>query len=703
MTSKDSPQNKYTTLSNAVKDHYNSLKTIKEKVALKKIFQGEGIRKSKMKTAIVRETLGIDQIKQNQTAPKKNILIEQIKNFFDRDDVSRATAGKRETVTYKKRKMQKRYLLDTMKNLHRSFIKEIPGERCCYSYFIKHRPFYVKPPTVGARETCLCRTHINAQYMINILHRNKIIPHPNMNELIASTVCSTYNGACMTGNCQECKTKQIVYYTRDDHQLVKWPQWIRASEMIEKSGKKVRITKNVKETSEGTVSKLIENFNRTLVELKKHIYKIKIQYKSYRAAIDNLKNDEVVLHVDFSENYNCKHFEEVQSHHFGGSRKQITLHTGVMYTKNEGEDKPTVTSFCTISGNNSHNPVSIWAHLHPVISAIKADYPHITTVHFFSDGPATQYRQKLNFHFICSKIFKDYNFIRVTWNFFEAGHGKGTADGVGGYLKRTADEKVATGLDISDAETFFHILKQLSKVRLYLVTDSEIHNVEKTVPKNLVPLQGTMQVHQVFTDIPDELQYRDLSCFCQRGFCACMNPKKYQPVPVSVVDTNGEINCSDRLNEKKILANISNIVTVPRKTYYSTFCTSSSSSNDEPLANVVQPSVSYVNEKQLIEKENVHPLKIFDGVHVLVKVASVKDKYYTYLGVAKSEVDEEGEIKIMFYKTVDGTGKRFKAVETDISYEPYENILEIVPNPKMIVKGKRVYFDFDQPLNVFEK
>lgn len=108
--------------------------------------------------------------------------------------------------------------------------------------------------------------------------------------------------------------------------------------------------------------------------------------------------------------------------------------------------------------------------------------------------------------------------------------------------------------------------------------------------------------------------------------------------------------------------------------------------DDEPLANFVQPAVSNLKEKQLIEKENVHPLKISDGVHVLVKVSSVKDKYYTYLGVAKSQ-EEEGEVKIMFYKTVDSTGKRFKAVDTDISYEPYDNILAIVPNPKIIVKG----------------
>ncbi|CAG9794115.1 unnamed protein product [Diatraea saccharalis] len=110
-------------------------------------------------------------------------------------------------------------------------------------------------------------------------------------------------------------------------------------------------------------------------------------------------------------------------------------------------------------------------------------------------------------------------------------------------------------------------------------------------------------------------------------------------------------------------------------------------SDDEFLASYSQPSVSNIKERQLIEKENIHPTKISDGVHVLVKVSSAKDKHYTYLGVAKSEVDEEGDVKIMFYKTVDKTGKRFKAVDTDISYEPYDNILEIVPNPKIVVKA----------------
>ncbi|KAL3282220.1 hypothetical protein HHI36_005414 [Cryptolaemus montrouzieri] len=166
--------------------------------------------------------------------------------------------------------------------------------------------------------------------------------------------------------------------------------------------------------------------------------------------------------------------------------------------------------------------------------------------------------------------------------FFRSRPRKCTADGVGGYLNRTADEKMATGSDICDASTFYHTL------------------------------------------------------------------------------------------------------------------------HGSTLSNFI-PSISNVEDRKLIDKGNIHPSKTPEGVHGLVKVSSVKNIHYTYLGVTKSEVHEGGEVKIMFYKTVDDTGRRFKQVETDISYEPYDNILEIVPNPNIIEKGKRIYFDFDEPLNVFEK
>ena len=51
-----------------------------------------------------------------------------------------------------------------------------------------------------------------------------------------------------------------------------------------------------------------------------------------------------------------------------------------------------------------------------------------SVVHFISDGPTKQYRNKVNFNLLANKIY-NYGFTWATWNFLEAGHGKGTADG----------------------------------------------------------------------------------------------------------------------------------------------------------------------------------------------------------------------------------------------------------------------------------
>ncbi|CAH1636783.1 unnamed protein product [Spodoptera littoralis] len=638
---------KYIALSNAIKNHYSRIKKLKERLAIRRIFDEDIIKDSRLKTSIVQETLGINKLKNRQTIPKQATLIKKIRQFFDRDDVSRITAGKRETVTYKKNKAQKRYLLDTMKNLFISFKKENPIECCSYSYFTKHRPFYVKPPAVDGRDTCQCKTHTNTQYMLNALYRNKIIAESNMTQIVEKSVCATDNELCMTGECESCNTNATLSFnTENQSRIVKYQQWVRRSEVIDKSGKKVKITKSIKEIITSSVAELIEKFKLAIQVLKKHIYNIKMQYRSYRLAIDDLKNDEALLHVDFSENYNGKYFEEIQHHHFGGSRQQITLHTGVLYIKRKEAEKAQVTSFCSVSPNNSHNPASIWAHLHPVISTLKVNHPHIKTIHVFSDGPATQYRQKVNFYFICSKTFVDYGFDRITWNFFEAGHGKGAADGVGGYLKRTADQKVATGFDIPDAETFFHTLKDSSKIQLYYITNDDIQKVEQAIPHGLIPLRGTMQVHQVFSDTPGLLQYRDLSCFCQRGFCACFSPQTYQPLPVSTspisptkISNNLEIpfdliperDSLEYMNELEVLTDISNIVDNPKKFYYESVYSPISSSDDELLSQLKiqqEASVSNTHDRNLIEKENVHPTKIFSGVYVIVKVSSDKDKLY---------------------------------------------------------------------------
>ena len=70
---------------------------------------------------------------------------------------------------------------------------------------------------------------------------------------------------------------------------------------------------------------------------------------------------------------------------------------------------------------------------------IRLNHPNVTKLHFISDGPVTQYRNKSNFY-LMSVVPKKYGFIEVKWTLTEAGHGKSDADGIGGVLKRKADE-----------------------------------------------------------------------------------------------------------------------------------------------------------------------------------------------------------------------------------------------------------------------
>ncbi|CAH1999685.1 unnamed protein product [Acanthoscelides obtectus] len=199
---------------------------------------------------------------------------------------------------------------------------------------------------------------------------------------------------------------------------------------------------------------------------------------------------------------------------------------------------------------------------------------------------------------------RDSDFVKVNWKYFEAERGKGAADGIGGFIKRTADQFVAIGKDISDASSFYQLLKDSSNVKMYLILE-HFENMGREYPTEIV--------------------------------------------------------------------------------YNAVYGSDSESSDDQPGL-----SKEKDDDNKLIEKENIHPSRIEEGVDVLVKICSSKNEYI-YLGKALNGVDDDEEVKIVFMKSVDHTGKTFKLVENDIPYEQYESLIRIVSEPKNIMKRKRVY------------
>ena len=381
-------------------------------------------------------------------------LTSLVQQFYERDDVSRITTGKKDTKTEGKIKKQKRILNDSMKNLHAKFLAEQPST-ISYSLFCQLRPFWVVIPRAADRETCLCKLHSNFEFMLMRLIQKQVLTPSSLESIVESTACDPSSMDCMHGLCTVCKDKGVeVRNDYDKNEEVWWWQWVTKKESIEKKKgestevRKVQVT--VKEKISGSRYDLMIQFQHRIGNMKRHVYNIRHQYQIYRKLRDNMAETECILHIDFAENYMGKYSSEIQSVHFGGSHKQVTLHTGVLYVPSDLKAQP----FCTISDCMDHSPYAIWAYLHPVLKELKHNFSQVKVVHFFSDSPSTQYRQKKMFYLFCTKLY-ELGFSYGTWNYFESGHGKGAPDGVGGALKRCADNLVANGTDVPDASSFY--------------------------------------------------------------------------------------------------------------------------------------------------------------------------------------------------------------------------------------------------------
>ncbi|GAA6092441.1 uncharacterized protein LOC124051031 [Tachysurus ichikawai] len=125
-----------------------------------------------------------------------------------------------------------------------------------------------------------------------------------------------------------------------------------------------------------------------------------------------------------------------------------------------------------------------------------------------------QFLQKGNF-FLFSTEHARRGLKGGSWNFFEASHGKGAPDGVGGTLKRTADKLVTNSHDIPDAHELYKALTETSTtVKLFYVSSEAVEQAMEKMPGKIPPVPSTMKTHQVVTSTPGEILYREISCMC---------------------------------------------------------------------------------------------------------------------------------------------------------------------------------------------
>lgn len=80
-----------------------------------------------------------------------------------------------------------------------------------------------------------------------------------------------------------------------------------------------------------------------------------------------------------------------------------------------------------------------------------------------------------------------------------------------------------------------------------------------------------------------------------------------------------------------------------------------------------------------------------------------KNTEYRYAAICSSVDDEDGELRVTFLKIHEQNGTLFILNENDISDVSIDQVIQKLPVPNLITKGNRVFYQFKEQIDVFEK
>lgn len=294
-----------------LEDNYSKIKNHDEKPMFKQAVSGKVVDKYKLwriqNKALTYKKTGRNQTKKTTKAKMK--VQELVWEFLEDDANSCQASGKKEFVSYKQMKKQKKYLNDTLKNLHEKFLKTVPFT-CSYSLFTRFRPLWVVPPTLSNRDTCTCTVHENMDLQLTALKKANILTTvSNYQTMLRTLCCDRCSARCLERTCDECCSKTLPYAEFDNTKSVLLQQWVCKKEsMIDLKTKKERfVTKYKKETQEILPRNLIIKLGNDMDKSFRHIFNILHQYNSIKQLKDSLSENDAIVHIDFSENFCTKY------------------------------------------------------------------------------------------------------------------------------------------------------------------------------------------------------------------------------------------------------------------------------------------------------------------------------------------------------------------------------------------------------------
>ncbi len=245
-------------------------------------------------------------------------MSKTLPKFFERDDNSRMIPGKKDAKKIEKGrlKIQKRILNDYLSNLYEKFTAEYPEDALSFSSFCRMRPPHILLVNFTTRNACLCTRHQNLSLKLKSLQALKVIETHNPFMFIKNN-----SDREIESKMQQIKDDKIAYNI--------WKKSQSSSVWNDVVKEKLKVVQEEEEKNA-----FVQAIKKEIAEFRLHVMRIKNQYTHLRHLKDNLPDGDVVIQMDFAEDYRCRSQQEVQSAYW--SPEQVTIHPIVFYHKGNG-------------------------------------------------------------------------------------------------------------------------------------------------------------------------------------------------------------------------------------------------------------------------------------------------------------------------------------------------------------------------------
>ena len=322
--------------------------------------------------------------------------------------------------------VQKRLVLNNLKQLYHEFKERLPSLKIGFSKFASLRPKQcILAGAAGTHSVCVCTIHQNVKLMF---HTIKLPDLNTYHDCLGKIMCNPPSQFCCLGECPVCPDIHLF-----KEELLSSLEKAVVDEIIFKQW--VSTDRSSLETFYLSAEDFVDLFCEKLEALRPHSFIAKQQADFFSTRKTSLKTGEVLVVADFSENYSFVLQDASQGFHWNNS--QATLHPFVAYYMESNELREL--SFVIISDCLHHDTIAVYTFQKSFINFLKTFLPthlHPSKLIYFSDGAASQYKNRKNFSNLC---FHQEDFgISAEWHFSATSHGKGACDGLGGTVKRLA-------------------------------------------------------------------------------------------------------------------------------------------------------------------------------------------------------------------------------------------------------------------------